>query len=313
MPRGRETQSTRMLVKRACSGLIAVGMRFVPASSLAHHGNSQGPACTLHSGGISGFGSARPLVSTRRDRTRPLRHYGAKQQVVVAGGWCHVTRVAGMTEAAAMENVEGGIVRRDGEADAVCSIDVARVDPDDLGFDARHSARKFLQRDDGGAEDPANSPRQRFLVTAHRLKAEIPRLMDPTSISQDLLCKDLLLVDNTIQLSVRGRGAHDLVLGVAAAGTKLALINPSLNMLSYKACAHTRRITCRWQIVGTPRLPLTVVHHDRVSIFDVGPSGKITQHTIDRIRPPSSRLDKVLAQLLFPWHDDSCRHVACKA
>lgn len=46
-----------------------------------------------------------------------------------------MTRVAGMAEAAAIENVEGGIVRRDGEADAVCSIDVARVDPDDLGFD----------------------------------------------------------------------------------------------------------------------------------------------------------------------------------
>jgi hypothetical protein len=132
-------------------------------------------------------------------------------------------------------------------------------------------------------------------------------------LSADLLENDLELRDNTINVTFRGRTAHDLVLGAAAAGTRLALIDAEIRVLSYSWCVDSRRITCRWQIVGTPRVPLTRVYHDRVSFFDVNDRGRVYRHTIDRIVPTAPRRRPLsLRDLLFPsWQLADVRSCAC--
>lgn len=133
-------------------------------------------------------------------------------------------------------------------------------------------------------------------------------IVQPAMLSADLLERDIELRDNTINVSFRGRTTHDLVLGAAAAGTRLALVDAEIRVLSYSWCVETRRITCRWQIVGTPRVPLTRVYHDRVSFFDVNDRGRIWRHTIDRITPSASqRRAPSLRDLLFPWQVADCR------
>eukprot|EP00038_Savillea_parva_P025289 m.47051 g.47051 ORF g.47051 m.47051 type:complete len:267 (-) comp6837_c0_seq1:117-917(-) len=192
------------------------------------------------------------------------------------------------------------------EDEGIDRVDLTDADARNLGFDPRHPARTKAER---CSQEPADDPKQRFMQTAHRLKQEIPRLIEPATLSKDLLDSRLTLVDNTMRVSVQGRIAHDLVLGAAAAGTKLALVNPRLNMLSYVPNASTRTITCRWQIVGTPRMPLATVHHDRVSVFEVDARGKIVKHTIDRISTSHRPEDDTLLDMLFP-SAHACRGAA---
>eukprot|EP00040_Diaphanoeca_grandis_P044895 m.14055 g.14055 ORF g.14055 m.14055 type:complete len:314 (-) comp9993_c0_seq2:138-1079(-) len=152
--------------------------------------------------------------------------------------------------------------------------------------------------DHGGCDDQSgddfsykkNSKRNNnlFLETAHLLRSEMQHVaLNPAKLQLPLYDEHMTFVDSTNGLEVQGVKMYFFVLKTFATGAKIYFNDPKFNLIWFQRDSTNQTVRCRWQICGTPRMPLSIDtgYYDRISTFFICDHGLIREHRIDRCEP----------------------------